>query len=203
MKRFVAGFVTLTVLCCMLLAQEIQPFSADTITKMTGRPEAFDGKIYMSPPKMRTDSYYRGHSSEMIVDSDKGIGYRVVPEQRMYMKMNVKGTLAHRGFSIRDYRKFDANNPCRDIVGAKCQRQGAEIVNGRAADKWNLIDDNGKSMTIWLDKKIHYPIKSLLADGTTTELTNIREGTPPTSLFVVPSGFRELNMEPSRTSPPK
>jgi Domain of unknown function (DUF4412) len=194
MTRVVPVLIAPIVLSCVVLAQGVQAFSADTITKIAGRSEPSSGKIYMSPPKMRMDSSYRGHSSETIVDSEKGIAYRVMPEQHMYMKMDVKGALANSGFRITDYRQFDPNNPCKDIAGAKCQKLGNESVNGRAADKWSLTDNQGKSMTIWLDKAIHYPIKSLLPDGTTTELTNIQEGPPATSLFQVPGGFREFSL---------
>jgi Domain of unknown function (DUF4412) len=201
MNRVLAVLIAPIVLSCVALAQGVQAFSADTITKIAGRPEPSSGKIYLSPPKMRMDSSYRGHSSETIVDSEKGIAYRVMPEQHMYMKMDVKGALANSGFRITDYREFDPKHPCNDMAGAKCQRLGNESVNGRAADKWSVTDSRGKSMTIWLDKTIHYPIKSLLPDGTTTELTNIHEGPPPTSLFQVPSGFREFSLGGGGTSP--
>jgi hypothetical protein len=201
MNRVVAVLISPIVLSCVMMAQGIRAFSADTITKIAGRPEPSSGKIYMSPPKMRMDSSYRGHRSEMIVDSEKGIAYRIMPEQHMYMKMDVKSTLANSGFRIDDYRQFDPNNPCKAISGAKCQKLGMETVNGRATDKWSVTDNQGKSMTVWLDRAIHYPIRSLLADGTTTELTNIHEGPPAASLFQVPSGFREFSLGGLGTSP--
>ncbi len=48
--------------------------------------------------------------------------------------------------------------------------------------------------TNWIDKKLHVPIKSLHADGTSWELQNLKEGAQPATLFEIPSGYQKFDM---------
>src|SRR5438105_13525480 len=104
-----------------------------------------NGKIFVAKTRMRMEWNYKGHTSAMIVDSEKNLLYRLLPEQHTYMKMDVSGAGEDNEFSkITNPAKFDANAPCRAISGAKCQKLGTELVNGRLCDKWNVVLGDGK-----------------------------------------------------------
>lgn len=89
----------------------------------------------------------------------------------------------------------DPNNPCSNQPDTTCKKVGTETVNGRECDKWEFTGKDGKlKSTAWVDQKIHWPIRMLSEDGTTFELTNVKEGPQPESLFVAPSGYRKMDM---------
>ena len=46
---------------------------------------------------------------------------------------------------------------------------------------------------VWIDQKLHFPIKSVSEDST-WELTNIKEGEPDASLFEIPAGYHKMDM---------
>ena len=66
-------------------------------------------------------------------------------------------------------------------------------MNGRSCDKWELTSKQGKQ-TVWIDPKLHFPIRSVSADGNTMDLTNIKEGSQPASLFEFPAGYTKMDL---------
>ncbi len=87
----------------------------------------------------------------------------------------------------------DPSNPCAGDAGATCKKVGVEDVNGRTCDHWQITHKDGSVSNVWVDQKLHFPIKSVSPDST-WELTNIKEGEPDASLFVIPSGYRKMDM---------
>ncbi len=56
-----------------------------------------------------------------------------------------------------------------------------------------MTDKNGKVSNIWIDQKLHFPIKTVSEDSS-WELSNIKEGEPSASLFEIPSGYQKMDM---------
>jgi hypothetical protein len=79
------------------------------------------------------------------------------------------------------------------MEGATCKNLGTEQVNGRSCDHWQITDKNGKVSNLWIDQKIHFPIKTVSEDST-WELSNIKEGEPAASLFEIPPGYQKMDM---------
>jgi outer membrane lipoprotein-sorting protein len=171
----------------------VTPFSADMNTQMKGG-KTVAGKIYISGTKMRMDMNTNGHNTELITDGNAQTAYMVVPEQHMYMEMHMDKLQGHERFS--SLKNYDPNNPCANQEDMTCEKQGSEDVNGRSTDKW-LFKNKGSgatTMTLWIDKKLHFPVKNVLSDGTETNLTNIQETAPPASTFDVPTSYRKFDM---------
>ena len=59
--------------------------------------------------------------------------------------------------------------------------------------KWEVVSKNSRKSTMWIDQKIHFPIKAQNADGTVTEFSNIKEGAQDAALFKVPSGYKPFD----------
>jgi outer membrane lipoprotein-sorting protein len=186
--------VVLALACSVLPAQaqlaNIPQFSADISSKMHGG-ESTQGKMYFGGSKIRMDMNAGGHDMQIITDPAKQTSYMIMPQQKMYMEMNTAG-MAGRGRTP-EVKPVDPQNPCANQPGTTCKKVGAETVNGRSCDKWELTGQHGKK-TLWIDQKLHFPIRTVSDDSTTLEMTNIKEGTQPASLFQVPAGYQKMDM---------
>ena len=182
-----------------LYAQMPQPFSADMTTTMAGGQQKMSGKIYFSPPKMRFDmtampeshgqSPFGGNMS-MIIDGSTQSSYMLMPQQQMYMEFH--GTSDRMNPGARNLNDLVSGKGMCGGQDATCKKLGTEVVNGRSCDKWERTDANGKS-TIWVDQKLHFPIRVQEAKGTTTDFTNVKEGAQDASLFKVPPGYKPFD----------
>jgi outer membrane lipoprotein-sorting protein len=179
------------------LAQSPQPFSADFSTVSTDGRVAAKGKFHFSAPRIRMDMAEAGGRQaggagkmSMIVDGDKKASYMLMPEQQMYMEFlaSDNNPARQRMPRVEDYRA----DPCSSREFASCKKLGTETVNGRACDKWEAVEKNGDKHTMWVDQKLHFPIKSQTG-GMTTEFTNIKEGTQDAALFTIPPGYRKFD----------
>ncbi len=194
MKQF---YSRLTV-CVLLLvsgasvwAQRPQPFSSD-IAISVPKGESMNGKIYMNLPKSRWDMTSQRGSVSMITDGSTQTSYMIMHQQRMYMEIhgNQMNPMAQRMPKIDT--NFDPQNPCgKDVT---CKKVGTETIDGRVCDKWVTTQKDGKTSTAWIDQRLFFPIKTLSAEGNSMELTNIKEGAPAASTFVVPDGYRKMDM---------
>jgi outer membrane lipoprotein-sorting protein len=194
----VKQFYSRLTICALLLvsiasvwAQRPQPFSAD-IAISAPKGENMTGKIYMNLPKSRWDMTAHGQNVSMITDGSTQTSYMIMHQQRMYMEIhgNQSNPMTQRMPKVDT--NFDPQNPCgKDMT---CRKAGTETINGRVCDKWVTTQKDGKTYTAWVDQKLFFPIKTLSDDGRTMELSNIKEGASPASTFVVPDGYRKMDM---------
>src|SRR4029077_11620099 len=91
-------------------------------------------------------------------------------QTRMECPADSNTLTSHRMPKFQDYK----GDPCMGREGVTCKKIGTETINGRSCDKWEVTQKNGDKETIWIDQKLHFPIKSQTAGGMTTEFTNIR-----------------------------
>lgn len=195
-RRFVLSFAAVAVLSISAAAQVwsgIPQFSADM--KMSGgRGQEMTGKMYFGGQRMRYEMNAGGRDVISIHDAKTQTSYMIMPQQKMYMEMNANGMgRMGRGPRMPDAKAFDPNNPCANETGTTCKKVGTETVNGRSCDKWEFTGQNG-TRTVWLDQKLHFPIKMVGAQGDNFELTNVQEGSQPASLFEVPAGYTKMDM---------
>jgi hypothetical protein len=48
-------------------------------------------------------------------------------------------------------------------------------------------------MRSWIDPRLKWPVRLIMADGTVVDLKNIREQPQPASLFEIPPGYRKFD----------
>ena len=169
----------------------IPQFSADM--KTTGQDgHTGAGKMYWGSGRIRFDMNAQSHDVSMINDSAKKTTYMIMHQQRMYMEMGANNPMGPR-VRMPDIKPYDPDNPCANEEGYTCKKVGAETVNGRSCDKWEFTGSQGKR-TAWIDQRLHFPIRIVSPDGTTTDVTNVKEGSQPASLFEVPAGYTKMDL---------
>jgi outer membrane lipoprotein-sorting protein len=182
-----------------LYAQMPQPFSADMTTSMSGGQQKMAGKIFFSAPKMRFDMTANpeshaqgpfGGNMSMIIDGATQTSYMLMPQQQMYMEF--KGSSDRMNPGARNLQNLTTGKGMCATPDTTCKKLGTEVVNGRTCDKWERTDATGKS-TVWVDQKLHFPIRVQEANGSTTDFTNIKEGAQDASLFKVPAGYKPFD----------
>ena len=148
-------------------------------------------KIYMGGTRMRSEMAMRGHDTVAIMDMGKKVAYILMPQMKMYMESSMEEPSRH-GAGFADLMKLAAtNDPCSTRKDATCTKAGTETVNGRSCDKWLMKTSNGPE-TVWMDQKLHFPIRKETAEST-LNVTNVKEGSQPESLFEVPAGYRKFD----------
>ena len=200
--------VTLVLCALMLLAvpalaQMPQPFSADFSSTSANGNVNMKGKFFFSLPKVRMDMTDTGQRQKapgpfggrmsMIMDGDAKMAYMLMPDAQMYMEFptDANNPMTQRQTKWQDFK----GDPCtfNKEQTATCKKLGTEAVNGRTCDKWEVTEKSGKKETLWIDQKLHFPIR--MTDGEiTTDFTNIKEGAQDASLFKVPAGYRKFDM---------
>lgn len=186
-----------------------QPFSADFSTTSANGNANMKGKFYFSPPKVRMDMTDTGQHQagpfggkmSMIMDGDAKMAYMLMPDQQMYMEFptNANNPMTQRQTQWQDFK----GDPCTfdKEHSATCKKLGTETVNGRSCDKWEVTQKNGDKETLWIDQKLHFPVR--VTNGQTiSDFTNIKEGAQDASLFKVPAGYRKFDMG-SMQRPPR
>jgi hypothetical protein len=194
-RRTVAFLLSLSATLALAQVPNMPQFSADM--KMGREGDFATGKMYWGGNRMRMDMTANGHDVSMIHDPPKKISYMIMPEQKMYMELSANSPMLGR---TPDIKLYDPSNPCAAEEGYTCKKVGAETVNGRSCDKWEFTGSHG-NRTVWIDQKLHFPLRTVSADGHTFDLTNVKEGSQPASLFEIPSGFTKLDMGGGRKKP--
>lgn len=175
---------------------QLTPFSADMqVTSTRANAHETDGKIYISHDHMRMDIQGgpRGQAIMITTFSTKTTEM-LMPEHNMYMEFKDDGSQTRRAAMMPSVKPFrNPNNPCANEEGTTCKNMGVEEVNGRSCDHWQMTDKNGKVSNVWIDQKLHFPIKTVSQDSS-WQLTNIKEGQPEASLFEIPPGYQKMDM---------
>lgn len=175
---------------------QLTPFSADMQFSSTraNAPHEMDGKMYVSREHMRMDMQGGpGGQAIMITNFANRTTDTLLPAQHMYMEFKSDQTQV-RGPGMPSIKPLrDPNNPCANDEGTTCKNLGVEQVNGRSCDHWQITNKNGKVSNVWVDHKLHFPIKTVSEDST-WQLTNIKEGEPDASLFQIPPGYQKMDI---------
>jgi hypothetical protein len=144
-------------------------FSA-VIEQSMPQQEPRESKIYIGDGRMRTDITVNGKTMIQIVDMKQQTAYMLDPAGQSYMVRKAgPGEVMPGGASV---AAKDAN-PCAGMQNLGCTRLGVEDVNGRPAEKWEMVNTSpGQSgkMIIWLDQERHIPVRQSLPDGSTMEM---------------------------------
>jgi hypothetical protein len=165
-------------------------------TRGGGMTRDMTGKLYFGSGHMRMDMQGGPRVAGIIITDFKTQTIDILmPETHMYMEPKADDIPGHRrGGMMPDIKPLrDPSNPCAGEEGMTCKNLGVEPVNGRNCDRWQMTDKNGKVSNVWIDQKLHFPIKGVTEDSTWT-LTNIKEGEPDASLFQIPAGYTKMDM---------
>jgi hypothetical protein len=169
------------------------PFTADMqFTSKSGQD--MSGKIYVSHEHMRMDMSSGPHGGAIIITNFAArTSDTLLPQQHMYMEFKADDAMNKRPGMAPSIKALDPSNPCANEQGATCKNLGVEQVDGRSCNHWQITDKNGRVSNVWIDQKLHFPIKTASED-TTWQLTNIKETTPSADLFQIPPGYQKMDL---------
>ena len=180
-----------------------QDFSADVVN---GRGNEEIKKVYSTKDKVRYE--VEGQNKAMgptavIVDETQSKWLVVLAERHMYM--DSWPTMMKKPTITQYWHVQDVNDACpqwkklAEQAGTyknwgNCTKIGSDTLNGRSTVKYEGVSGKGEKNYIWVDTKLHCVIKMDGGTGGGIELTNIKEGSQPSSLFEVPAGYTKFDI---------
>ena len=174
-------------------------FSATAVQTLPQKG-AVSGKLYVSKSKMRQELVQDGQTRITISDADQGVAWILNPERKEYVEMKgpapTGGPTA--GAAGRPPMPDEAGHPCQQQgSGLKCTKLGSESVNGRTADKWEVVATQGQETfrsIMWVDLRLRLPVKAEFPGGVLSELHDVKEGPQPPELFAVPADYKKVEL---------
>ncbi len=156
-------------------------FSADMIQNAGGKTSKM--RYFQGDQKQRMEMKSDdGKAVASIIDIKARRMLQLMPEEKMYMEMPLGGQLTAWAADEKTQNEYYDMKPA-----------GTETINGYVCDKYNLIPKKQglEKATTWISRKLGYPIKTVSLSHS-MELTNIREGAQPASLFEAPKGYQKM-----------
>ncbi len=156
-------------------------FSAQMMVK--DGDKLMPGKIYVQDGKMRQEFNDESGQTITIVRPDKKLIWVILPRERAYMELPLKGRLPG---------QFIQMPP--DAVQKR--HLGKETVNGYEADKYQIAVRSGEGLefqTFWVAPKLGVPVK-VVSEGRkfSVEYRSIRESKQADRLFALPAGYQKM-----------
>ncbi|MGB6076464.1 MAG: DUF4412 domain-containing protein [Candidatus Acidiferrales bacterium] len=176
----------------------LRPFAATMVMTMKGRVSQM--RYFATPGALRmemTDTSGNGGQMIMIMRTDCRLMWTVMPEQQMYMEINLANF--KRGGSASAGSQNIAN--AARMPDAKIDRQnlGSEQVGQYMCDKYRITVTTDKGTyvgTVWSARQLKgFPVKWLDdKTGMTMEFRDIDLGPQNPTLFMPPAGYRKMTM---------
>jgi hypothetical protein len=185
-----------------------QDFSAD-IVNLSAASNTFRTRIFSTKDKLRFQGEDKAGriNSIMIVNLAARTSIVLIPQQKQYIESK-QPQIPGQGVTF--FQPKDIENACADWQKmalseendepgkgekrekSKCQKAGHETVNGRDTVKYEDKASN-EAGSIWIDAKLHFPLKWKNAVGT-GELRNIKEEPQAAELFQIPDGYKKRTL---------
>jgi len=189
-----------TLLLCAVTALAQEDFSGEIVDTSKGAAAQRKTKIYATKDKIRFEPESEGaRGTAVIVNLSTHVSDAMMPERKMYMEFAQTQAPGMQQWNRQLFRPSDVNDACTEWLklpanrGGSCKNLGSETVNGRSTVKFEGTNAKGETGYAWMDKKIAFPIKWQGKDDT-WELQDIKEGSQPSSLFEIPSGYQKFQM---------
>jgi len=158
-------------------------YSADRI--METESGTFEGKVYATKDKERSETTMRNMQSVMILRRDQQIGYMLMPAQKMYRQMDLAQAQQQSGAAPQNQV---------DITEV-----GRETVEGQSTTKYKLIMKDGSAGGfMWFTADgILMKMDTVVKNGRdksrmTITLKNLKIGAQDAALFEVPAGYNAM-----------
>ncbi|HXH72085.1 MAG TPA: DUF4412 domain-containing protein [Mariprofundaceae bacterium] len=149
---------------------------------------SMEGMIYVTPGKQRREMEMDGEQTVIIMRFDKKVTWTLMPSEQMYME----GAL----------NPDDPNNP--ESYKVEQTPMGEETINGIPTQKSKVImtaKDGSKMGGFWWTTKDGIVVKmDMIAKDKGSkmrmkiELSKLKVGKQPASLFEIPSGYSKMGM---------
>jgi hypothetical protein len=172
-------------------ARAQQYFKADMVMAGGALEAPVSGVMYYNGSKLRMELTVEEMPMVILLEPAGGNLTMLMVEMKMYMQMP-PGMIPVTPPST---QTLDADNPCATPGITGCVSLGEQEVNGYEAQGWQYVQD-GAQWTSWIAESIDFPVRSIGADGTTTDFLNVSMDPLETSLFEIPSDFQPMQGVP-------
>lgn len=165
------------------LAVQITPDKKETMVK-----------LYVGDGQTRTEIGEGEQQRITIVNAERNTAWLLNPERQEYVEY--KGP-SEADVPSRPPLPGEAQSPCGRVKGVTCTEVGAEKVNGRNTEKWEIVVSQGdrKQRSLWwVDRSLGMPVRLELPGGYVRELRDIQEAPQDPSLFQVPAGYQRIEL---------
>jgi len=194
-----ALFVSPGLVASSVVAAQVQPFSADIVTRHddvsspAGRLSVLDGRVRIETTQ-HPDGFF-------LIDTEKPSAYFVRPGAGLYMEARQSSPLT------RLFVPVDPDAPCPQwqamahLAGVAgegewhCERTGEETIDGHSTVAFRAVSGAGEVFFGWIDRERRFPLQIRSEDGTLFALEQIRGQSQPASSFEVPAGYRKFSPE--------
>lgn len=182
-------------------------FSAD-IVNLSAASNTFHTRIFSTKDKLRFQGEDKSGrtNSIMIVNLASRTSIVLMPQQHQYVE-NKRAQIPGQGVPFFQAKNVeDACGEWQSITHTekgRCRKVGHDMVNGRDAVKYEVAPGQGNTAPIWIDTKLHVPVKwqNAVSAG---ELRNIQEGPQRAQLFEIPAGYtKRAYGSPTKPNPPQ
>ena len=165
---FLIGLMLVTVIETVAAAGQTRvEFSADAYQMQPASPPRVS-RMFVGDGRTRMEFEANGQPAVEISVPEQGLFVLLLPQQRQYLERPAPP-------SPEQANTLDPETgPCGRLPDAVCTSLGSEAVNGRDAEKWEMVvNQAGREyrMLYWLDRERSLPLKVFAPDGTVTELT--------------------------------
>jgi hypothetical protein len=116
-------------------------------------------------------------------------------------KWKIQGNMNGQEFSSLQWIDKERNLPVRifhhDGAVTELMLVGKEVMNGRNAEKWEVVNTSSEGkeqrLTQWYDPEIKVTVREEMPGGFVNELKNIRVGAQSQVLFSLPAGYKKVD----------
>jgi hypothetical protein len=197
------GALTLGLVCAKVKARyaaqrwpyQIEGFSADFVEHDTHNPaKNCTGRIFVNRRAggIRREMTYPDRQRILLIQRSAGLDVILDPASMTYWKPESKVRLTVTVQSVGGGRP-----PEPHVGGPDATRRyvGQELVNGRAAYRWEITEPDGHGSHVvwqdWEDARLQMSLKQVKEGSVIYEITNLREGRQSASMFLLPAGYAQ------------
>jgi hypothetical protein len=157
-------------------------FAADAVMQggFPGAPR-LTGRLYLNDRHVRID----WEPFVDVFDLTQRIGWRIDPGTQSYAELVDKDLSTYAPEMTNGSVCPHANVP------SACKFVRKEEMNGRTANKWDLLNPHGFHVYFWTDDKLEVTLRCDIGN-TVYNVTNLRKAAVDKTVFEIPSGYKRV-----------
>jgi len=168
--QILVGFLFLASLLVHAAPPPIE-FSAEAV-QASQQGKTMQQTMYLGADgRVRMESSAQGQKYIQVIDPVAGKMYVLIPDQKTYVERSFNGAS-----QLQHVTADPDPNPCAGVPDAQCKMLGKEKVNGRAAEKWELVqklDGQEQRVLYWIDVERRMPLRQFMPDGSAIEMKQV------------------------------
>jgi hypothetical protein len=187
-------------LCGLGAPARAQQFTGDIVQTNPGaQAPAAAGKIHVSGNKVRIETS-DVPDGFFVVDAGVPASYFVRQSTHVFMESRQSSQLTQLLVPV------DVDDPCRQWQAMSalaagnsqndawtCQRIGQGTAGAPDTIEYRASQPGGGTISAWIDPRLKWPVRLVLAGGVAVDLKGIQEQPQPANLFEIPAGYRKFD----------